>query len=102
MNEIVGEANQGEDANRNGCIQLLTSGKNKGTHCSKSIVCSKNKMCARHNNMRIANNYKKHGNYGNPDQAELWVNWVMNVGEANTSEVLESDLNTDVNGNVPT
>ena len=45
MNEIVGEANQGEDANRNGCIQLLTSGKNKGTHCSKSIVCSKNKMC---------------------------------------------------------
>jgi len=79
MDENVCEANQNEDVNRSGCIQILTSGKNKGTHCSKSIVCSKNKMCVRHNNMRIANNYKKHGNYGNPDQTELWVNWVMNV-----------------------
>ena len=79
MNENVGESMQGDDQNISGCIQILTSGKNKGTHCSKSIVCSKNKMCLRHNNMRIANNYKKHGNYGNPDQTELWVNWVMNV-----------------------
>ena len=89
MDENVGESTQGEHANRTRCIQILTSGKNKGTHCSKSIVCSKNKMCVRHNNIRIANNYKMHSNYGNPDQAELWVNWVMNVGEAKTSDVLE-------------
>ena len=87
MDENAGESKQCEDANRIGCIQILTSGKNKGTYCSKSIVCSKNNMCVRHNNMRIANNYKKHGNYGNPDQAEFWVNWVMNVGEVKPSEV---------------
>ena len=87
VDKNVGDANQNEDSGRIGCIQILTSGKNKGTHCSKSIVCSKNKMCVRHNNMRIANNYKKHGNYGNPDQAELWVNWILNVGESKPFEV---------------
>ena len=43
------------------------------------IACTKNNLCVRHNNIRLAKNYKKHGNYGNPDQAELWVKWVMNV-----------------------
>jgi len=79
MDENVCEANQNKASGRIGCIQILTSGKNKGTHCSKSIVCSNNNLCVRHNNMRIANNYKKHGNYGNPDQTALWVNWVMDV-----------------------
>jgi hypothetical protein len=31
--------------------------------------------------MRIAKNYKTHGDYGNPEQAELWVKWVMSVDE---------------------
>jgi len=64
------------------CTQILVSGKNKGQQCSLQIVCTKNNLCVRHNNIRLAKNYKKHGNYGNPDQAELWVKWVMNVDKS--------------------
>ena len=64
------------------CAQILVSGKNKGQQCSLQIVCTKNNLCARHNNLRLVQNYKKYGNYGNPDQAELWVKWVINVDKS--------------------
>ena len=63
------------------CTQILTSGKNKGAQCSQQIACPKYNLCVRHNNMRIAKNYKTHGDYGNPEQSELWVKWVMSVSE---------------------
>lgn len=67
------------------CIQILTSGKKKGVQCSQKIVCKTHRLCARHNNIRLSQNYKKHGDYGNPDQADLWLKWVMSVGEDNNS-----------------
>jgi hypothetical protein len=68
--------------NTNICTQVLVSGKNKGKQCTLQIACTKNNLCVRHNNIRLAKNYKKHGNYGNPAQAELWVKWVMNVDKS--------------------
>lgn len=67
------------ESNSMKCTQILVSGKNKGQQCSLQIACTKNNLCVRHNNKRLVQNYKKYGNYGNPDQAELWVKWVMNV-----------------------
>ena len=60
-----------------GCTQLLTTGKNKGKPC----CCAKlyqNNLCLRHHNLVNKNNtYDGTGtNYGNPEQAGLWVQWV--------------------------
>ena len=59
-----------------GCRHILTTGKNKDKLCG----CLKiywNKRCSKHHKMRVVANKKKYGDYGNPDQAELWVKWVM-------------------------
>ena len=64
-----------------GCCHILMMGKNKDKPCGRKVICEKHKMCEKHNNMRIAKNYKTHNNYGNPDQAELWVKWINNVDE---------------------
>ena len=60
-----------------GCTQLLTTGKNKGKACS----CAKlyqNNLCLRHHNLVNKNKpYDGTGtNYGNPEQAGLWMQWV--------------------------
>ena len=60
-----------------GCTQLLTTGKNKGKPC----CCAKlyqNNLCLRHHNLVNKNNtYDGTGtNYGNPEQAGLWMQWV--------------------------
>jgi len=59
-----------------GCRHILTTGKNKDTSCGcLKIYC--NKMCLKHHKMSVVANQKKYGDYGNPDQADLWVKWVM-------------------------
>ena len=63
------------------CQHILTTGKNKNKSCCNAIVCDKYKLCSKHNKARIAENYKLHSNYGNPDQAELWVKWINSVND---------------------
>ena len=63
------------------CQHILITGKNKGSVCGLKIVCVKNNLCNKHNKIRIAQNYEKYNNYGNPDQAQLWVNWVNSVND---------------------
>ena len=60
-----------------GCVQLLTTGKNKGKSCSCAKIYQNN-MCLRHHNLINKNKpYDGTGtNYGNPEQAGLWVQWV--------------------------
>ena len=60
-----------------GCQHLLLTGKNKGNHCGCKI--SKDNLCAKHKQMMTKENSIKYGNYGNPDQAELWLKWVNSV-----------------------
>jgi len=58
-----------------GCRYILTTGKNKGTPCGiTKIYC--NNHCSRHHKISIDANMKKYGNYGNPDQANLWLKWI--------------------------
>ena len=60
-----------------GCTQLLTTGKNKGKSCSCAKIYQNN-LCLRHHNL-VNKNKPYHGtgtNYGNPEQAVLWVQWV--------------------------
>lgn len=64
-----------------GCQHTLLTGKNKDKPCGHKIICETHKMCEKHNNMRIAKNYKTYNNYGNPDQAELWVKWINSVDD---------------------
>ena len=60
-----------------GCTQLLTTGKNKGKPCS-CVKIYQNNLCLRHHNLLNKNKpYDGTGtNYGNPEQAGLWVQWV--------------------------
>lgn len=81
------------DLNPMTCTQIFVSGKNKGQQCSLPIVCIKNNLCVRHNNIRLAQNYKKYGNYGNPDQAELWVKWIMDVDKSIDKSINNSGEN---------
>ena len=60
-----------------GCQHLLLTGKNKGNHCGCKI--SKDNLCAKHKQMMTKENSIKYGNYGNPDQAELWLKWINSV-----------------------
>ena len=60
-----------------GCQHVLSRGKNKGNLCGCKI--SKDNLCVKHKQIVVTNNYKKHGNYGNPDQAELWLKWINSV-----------------------
>jgi hypothetical protein len=70
------------------CQHILKTGKNKDKPCNKKIVCTTHKMCEKHNNMRIAQNYKLYGDYGNPDQTELWVKWLMSADIDKTSDAV--------------
>lgn len=60
-----------------GCIQILTTGKNKGKPCC-CVKLYQNNLCLRHHNLINKNKpYDGTGtNYGNPGQAGLWVQWV--------------------------
>ena len=62
---------------QSGCVQLLTTGKNKGKTCSCAKIYQNN-LCLRHHNLVNKNKpYDGTGtNYGNPEQAGLWVQWV--------------------------
>ena len=79
------------------CTHIIVSGKNKGKQCALQIACTKNNLCVRHNNIRLAKNYKKHGNYGNPDQAELWVKWIMDVDKSIDKSI--DNVKSDENNN---
>ena len=68
--------------NISGCIHILTTGQKKGTRCGcQKIYCSR--RCLRHFRMIPNNqhNNNNNNNYGNPDQAHLWVQWVMSVND---------------------
>ena len=70
-------ANGSSKVTTTGCQHLLLTGKNKGNHCGCKI--SKDNLCAKHKQMMTKENSIKYGNYGNPDQAELWLKWVNSV-----------------------
>ena len=59
-----------------GCIYILSTGKNKGLLCGSSKIYCRN-MCLRHH--KKAPSLPIENNYGNPEQAHLWVKWVMSV-----------------------
>jgi len=79
LNNDICNTRNSKKMNTNACQHILKTGKNKDKPCNKKIVCTKHNMCEKHNNMRIAQNYKLYGDYGNPDQTELWVKWLMSV-----------------------
>ena len=60
-----------------GCQHIFSKGKNKGNHCG--CVVKKDNLCSKHKKIAVDNNLQKYGNYGNPDQAELWLKWINSV-----------------------
>jgi len=65
--------------NISGCIHILTTGQKKGSRCGcQKIYC--HRRCLRHFRMIPKDQYNNN-NYGNPDQAHLWVQWVMSVND---------------------
>ncbi len=63
-----------------GCREILKTGKNRGKRCgSWKIYCGN--RCLRHHQMATRNGLSNNLNsdYGNPEQAHLWVQWVNNV-----------------------
>jgi len=82
-----------------GCKHIFAKGKNKGNHCG--CIVKKDNLCSKHKKnetpsttstefprktsaiasvfLQMDNNLQKYGNYGNPDQAELWVKWINSV-----------------------
>jgi hypothetical protein len=59
------------------CREILKTGKNKGKRCgSWKIYCGH--RCLRHHQMAMRNGSynNSNGDYGNPEQAHLWVQWV--------------------------
>ena len=66
---------------RPGCRELLKTGKNRGKQCgSWKIYCGH--RCLRHHQMAARNgglSNNSNGDYGNPEQAHLWVQWASTV-----------------------
>jgi len=60
-----------------GCKHIFAKGKNKGNHCG--CIVKKDNLCSKHKKNEMDNNLQKYGNYGNPDQVELWVKWINSV-----------------------
>jgi len=81
-----------------GCHYLLTSGKNTGRQCCCKKIHSNN-VCLRHYTImekketfitqplenQLVVNHILENNYGNPDQAHLWLKWVMGVNDTNNN-----------------